>query len=334
MTSVMDRRAFISGITVGLLAAPFAAEAQQRQPNRVALLTLNPRSGTAATLLDTLRQGFKELGYQEGKNLVFEYRFADGNSDLLQAAALELLKSQPAVIVTFGTPATVVAKDAAPRVPIVFVGVGDPIGSGFAESLARPGGRLTGFSFVGPEVAAKNLEFLMLAVPRASSVAVLAGGDPEQPLLRAVWSSLEQGARVLHVTLHRFLIQGAVEQLEGALGTMAARRPDALLILNHPLFFIHRTRILSAADRLRLPTMFQTKQYALDGGLLAYAPDYADQGKRAARYVDRILKGTSPGDLPVEQPTKFELVINLKTAKALGLTIPPSLLLRADQVIE
>jgi putative ABC transport system substrate-binding protein len=216
----------------------------------------------------------------------------------------------------------------------VFIGVGDPVGSGFAESLARPAGRLTGFSFVGPELAAKNLEFLKLAVPGASNIAVLASGDPEQPLMRAVWSSLEQGARVLHVSLQRFQIQGTVEQLDGALGAMAARRPDALLALNDPLFFVHRTRILSVADRLRLPTMFQTKQYAVDGALLAYAPDYADQGKRAAGYIDKILKGTHPGNLPVEQPAKFELVINMKTARAFRLTIPSSLLLRADQIIE
>jgi putative ABC transport system substrate-binding protein len=329
----MRRRAFLYG-SAAMLATPLAAGAQQKQPHRVALLTLNPRSGTAATMFDSLRQGFKDLGYHDGENLVLEYRFADGSRDRLPALALELLKLQPAVIVTFGTPATAVAKNAAPTVPIVFIGVGDPVGSGFAESLARPAGRLTGFSFVGPELAAKNLEFLKLAVPKASDIAVLVAGDREQPLTRAVWSSLEQGARVLDVSLQRVQIQGTVEQLEGALGAMAARRPDALLILNDPLFFVHRTRILSAAERLRLPTMFQTKQYAMDGALLAYAPDYADQGKRAARYVDRILKGANPGDLPVEQPTKFELVINLKTARALGLTITPSLLARADQVIE
>ena len=329
----MDRRAFLAG-AAALLAAPLAAEAQERQPPRVAFLTLNPRSGTAATMFDVIRQGFKDLGYRDSENLVLESRFADGNDDLLPALALELFKLQPAVIVTFGTPATVAAKNAAPTVPIVFIGVGDPVGSGFADSLARPAGRLTGFSFVGPELAAKNLEFLKLAVPAASNIAVLAGGNPQEPLQRAVWSSLEQGAGVLHVRLQRFQIQGTVEQLDGALGALAVRRPDALLALNYPLFFVHRARILSAADRLRLPTMFQTKQYAADGALLAYAPDYADQGTRAAGYVDRILKGTNPGDLPVEQPTKFEFVINLKTAKALGLRIPPSLLQRADHVIE
>src|SRR5687768_9965920 len=278
---------------LGCLSAwPFVGEAQQRQPHRVVFLTLNPRSGTAATMLDGLRQGFKELGYHEGENVVLEYRFADGSRDLLSALARELPKLQPTVMVTFGTPATTVAKTSAPTVPIVFIGVGDPIGSGFAQTIARPAGTLTGFSFVGPELASKNLEFLKLAVPAASNIAVLAPGDPEQPLMRAVWSSLEQAARVLHLSLGRFQIQGTVEQLDRALDAMGARRPDALLILNDPLFFVHSTRILSTADRLRLPTMFQTKQYALDGGLLAYAPDYADQGKRAARYVDRILKGT------------------------------------------
>lgn len=330
----MDRRHFISGLGC-ILASPLAGEAQQaRQPHRVALLTLNPRSGAAATILDALRQGFRELGYRDGENFVFEHRFADGNRDLLPALAVDLLKLQPAVIVTFGTPATMAARSATPTVPIVFVGVGDPVGSGFAESLARPGGRLTGFSFVGPELAGKNLEFLRLAVPEASNVAVLAPGDPEQPLMRAVWSVLEQGARTLHVSLQRFQIRSNVEQLDDALGAMTTRRPDALLTLNDPLFLIHRARILSTADRLRLPTMFQAKEYTADGALLAYLPSYADQGRRAARYVDRILKGTHPGDLPVEQPTTFELVINMKTAKAFRLTIPSSLLLRADQVIE
>jgi putative ABC transport system substrate-binding protein len=329
----MDRRAFLG--TLGLLAVPLAAKAQStRQPHRVALLTLNPRSGTAAIVFDALREGFRELGYREGENLVFEPRFADANRDRLPTLALDLLKLQPAVMVTFGTPATTVAKQATQTVPIVFIGVGDPVGSGFAETLARPAGKLTGFSFVGPELAAKNLEFLKFAVPQAANIAILAAGDPEAPLMRAVWSVLEQGARTLHVALQRFQIQGKVEQLEDALAAMAARRPDALLTLNDPLFFIHRARILSTAGRLRLPTMFQAKEYATDGALLAYLPDYADQGRRAARYVDRILKGANAGDLPVEQPTRFELVINLKTAKTLGLTIPPSLLQRADQVID
>jgi len=331
---MMDRRRFI-GILGFIVAAPVPGKAQPAgRPPRVALLTLNPRSGSAAAVFDALQQGLRELGYREGDNLVFEYRFANGNRDLLRALALELSKLQPAVIVTFGTPATTAVRDAAPTIPIVFAGVGDPVGSGFAKSLAHPAGMLTGFSFVGPELAAKNLELLTLALPKASNIAVLSPGDPDEPLARAVWSTLEQGARLLHVTLQRFQVQGKVEQLDDALRAMAARRPDALLTLNDPLFLVHRERILATADRLRLPTMFQTKEYTADGGLLAYLGSYADQGRRIAHYVDRILKGADPGDLPVEQPTKFELVINMKTARAFGLTIPPSLLLRADEVIE
>jgi putative ABC transport system substrate-binding protein len=332
----MDRRRFLLTSLAGALATPLAVEAQRAgRSHTVGLLTLNPRSsGSAPAILDSLRHGLKDLGYREGENLVLELRFAEGNRDLLPALTRELLNLQSVVLVTFGTPATVAARNATTTVPIVFIGVGDPVGSGFVASLARPAGNLTGFSFVGPELAAKNLELLKHAIPVASKVAVLVPGEPEQPLVRAVWGELEQAARVLHVTLQRFQIQGKVEHLDDALGALTAQRPDALLTLNDPLFLIHRARILATAGRLRLPTMFQAKEYAADGGLLAFLPSYADQGKRAAGYVDRILKGAKPSELPIEQPTKFELVINLKTAKALGLTIPPSLLLRADQVIE
>jgi len=330
----MKRRTFVA-VMAAVMAAPRATEAQKGgRSHPVGLLTLNPRSGSAAAMLDSLRQGFKEIGYREGENLVLEPRFAEGNRDRLPALMRELLNLQSVVIVTFGTPATVAARNATTTVPIVFIGVGDPVGSGFASSLGRPGGNLTGFSFVGPELAAKNLEFLKHAVPDVSEVAVFIAGEPDEPLTRAVWGELEQAARVLHVTLRRFQILGKVEHLDDALGALTARRPDALLTLNDPFFFINRARIVAMAGRLRLPTMFQAKEYAADGGLLAFLPSYLDQGRRAARYVDRILKGAHAADLPIEQPTKFELVINLKTARALGLTIPPSLLLRADQVVE
>jgi ABC-type uncharacterized transport system substrate-binding protein len=207
-----------------------------------------------------------------------------------------------------------VAKNAAPTLSIVFIGVGDPIGSGFAESLARPAGRLTGFSFVGPELAGKNLEFLKQAVPRVSKH-------------RCPGSGRSGAATNANCVEFAGASSSRASCESPAVPNSGHDEPDALLTLNDALFFVHRTRILAAADRLRLPTMFQTKQYAVDGALLAYAPDYAGQGKRAAQYVERILKGTPPGDLPVEQPTKFELVIDLKTAKAL----PPSLLLRATR---
>jgi ABC-type uncharacterized transport system substrate-binding protein len=217
--------------------------------------------------------------------------------------------------------------------PIVFIGVGDPIGSGFGASLARPGGNLTGFSFVGPELAAKNLELLKHAFPRIESVAVLGAGEPDHPLVRAVRAKLGESARALDIALQQVQVPTA-EQLDAALAGLATRRPDALLVPNDPLFFANRKRIFAVMAELRVPAMYQSTELAHDGGLMAYVPSVTEQARRAADYVVRILKGAWPGDLPIDQPTRFELVINLKTAKALGLTIPPSLLLRADQVIE
>jgi putative ABC transport system substrate-binding protein len=331
----MDRRRFLLTLLAGVLAAPRTAEAQSGKVWRVGFFTLNPSApGNAALTLDVFRQGLRELGYNDGKNLTLENRFAEGRRELLPALARELVTLPVDVIVTLGTPATVAAREATSSVPIVFIGVGDPVGSGFAASLAHPGGNLTGLSFVGPELAAKNLELLKQAAPEVSRVAVLVPGDGTQPLVRAVWTELERAALRLHVTLQRLQVLSAGDHLDNALATLRARRPDALLTLNDPVFFIHRERILTTAAELRLPTMFQTAEYVRAGGLLAYVPSVSDQAKRAVSYVVRILNGTKPAALAIEQPTKFELVINLKTAKTLGLTIPPSLLARADQVIE
>ena len=331
---MMERGTFITAASV--LMAPHIARAQQaRKQSRVGFLTLSAMTqGTATPGFQALVQGLRDLGYVEGQNLKLEYRFAEGRRDTLLLFARELAALNLDVFVTFGTPATVAMRDLATTVPIVFIGVGDPIGSGFAASLAHPGGNLTGFSFVGTELAPKNLELLKQAVPHASRVAVLGAGDPTQPLARNVHAALERSAQLLGITLQTLQVEGTLEQLEGALATLAARHPDALLTLNDPLFFLHRRRILDSATHLRLPTMFQTLDYAREGGLMAYVPNVVDQSRRAAVYVDKILKGTKPGDLPVEQPTKFELVINLKTARTIGLTIPPSLLSRADEIIQ
>ena len=333
---MIDRRKFLNSLGLGLLAAPLVAEAQQaRKASGVGFLTLSAMTQrTATAALAALRQGLRDLGYIEGQNLRIEDRFAEGKRETLPLLARELVSLKLDVIVTFGTPATVATRDATTTTAIVFIGVGDPVGSGFAASLARPGGNLTGFSFVGPELAAKNLELLKQAVPYASRVAVLSAGDPDQPLSRTVWAELERSARLLRVALQRLHVQATVDQLDNALAAIAAQRPEALLTLNDPLFFVHRKRILDSAVQLRLPTMFQNTEYAHDGGLMAYVPNLADESKRAATYVDKILKGVKPGDLPVEQPSKFELVINVKTAKAIGLTLPQSLLLRADRIIE
>jgi putative ABC transport system substrate-binding protein len=335
---ILPRR-FITGLVIAAVLLGSTASAQEykaQQParvHRVGFITLNTATGTAGPTLDALRQQLKELGYSEDKNLTIESRFAEGRRELLPVFAQELGTAGVDVVVTFGTPATVAARQAMTRVPIVFVGVGDPVGSGFAASLARPGGNLTGLSFVGPELVAKNLELLKQAIPGASRIAVL-GVGMAHPLIPAVWAELERVAPVLRVTLERLDVAPTTAGLEEVFAALRARRPDAVLTLNDPFFFVHRDRILATATELRLPTMFQTIDYVRAGGLLAYVPSLADWGKQAAVYVAKILKGVKPGDLPVEQPTKFELVINLKTAKALGLTIPQTLLLRADQVIE
>jgi putative ABC transport system substrate-binding protein len=310
----VDRRRFLLTSVAGALAAPRSAEAQAGKVWRVGFFTLNPSApGNAALTLDVFRQGLRELGYNEGKNLTLENRFAEGRRELLPALARELVTLPVDIIVTLGTPATVAAREATSSVPIVFIGVGDPVGSGFAASLAHPGGNLTGLSFVGPELAAKNLELLKQAAPEVSRVAVLVPGDGTQPLVRAVWTELERAALRLHVTLQRLQVLSAGDHLDNALATLRARRPDALLTLNDPVFFIHRERILTTAAELRLPTMFQTAEYVRAGGLLAYVPSVSDQAKRAVSYVVRILNGTKPAALAIEQPTKFELVINLKS---------------------
>ena len=328
----MDRRVFLGAL--GLLATPLVVEAQTTtRVHQVGFVTLNPVTGNAGPTLDGIRQGLKDLGYQEGRNLTIESRFADGRREMLPLLVKELLALRVDVLVTLGTPATVVAREMT-SAPIVFIGVGNPVGSGFAASLAHPSGNLTGVSFVGPEVAAKGLELLKEAAPGVSRVAVLVVRDVDQALTQAVWAELDRAARVLQVTLVRVDVPSLTERLDDALAAMRLRPPDALFTLNHGFFLAHRERILATASALRLPTMFQTAEYVRAGGLMAFLPNIAEWGKQGARYVDRILKGAKPGDLPVEQPTKFELVINLKTAKALGLTIPPSLLQRADQVIE
>src|SRR5262249_47828074 len=330
----MDRRAFITGLGAAL-ALPLAAEAQQTAKGHlVVFFTLNSRvSGSTSSALDGLKQGFRNLGYVEGRSITLEERFGEGRREALAGLAREIVGSQPRAIVTLGTPATDAAKAATGTVPIVFIGVGDPVGSGFGASLARPGSNLTGFSFVGPELAAENLEFLRDAFPAIKSVAVLGAGEPDHPLARAVMAKLGESALTLGIALQRVQVPTA-EELDAALSGLAGRRPDALLVLNDPVFFANRQRIFAVVARLRVPAMYQSKELAHDGGLMAYLPSVGEQALRAADYVDRILKGTRRGELPIDQPTRFELVINLKTAKALGLTIPPSLLLRADQVIE
>jgi len=327
---VTDRRTFIGVIAGGLLTAPLAVEAQPvGKVYRIGLLGLAPlpESNPDAPGWGTLRQGMKELGYVEGKNIVFEYRWSEGKVDRFQSLAAELARLHVDVIVTIG-PGVAPARRATTTIPIVMSNSGDPVGEGLIASLAHPGGNITGVgNTASREVHGKSLDLLKQTVPKASTIAFLF--DPAGVVWR---KELESAADTLGVTL-RFT-EFRPDALEDVFVGLAKARVAALLVNGNSLEYVHRHRIIELAARHRLPAMYMWPQAVADGGLMSYGPDFGYLAYRAATYVDKILKGAKPADLPVERPTKFELVINLKTAKALGLTIPPSLLQRADQVIE
>ena len=327
----MDRRTFISSVTLALLAAPRAAEAPPAgKVYRIGLLgnTPLPESSPDAPGWGTLRQGMKELGYVEGKNIVFEYRWSEGKVDRFPSLAAELARLHVDVIVTIG-PGVAPAKRATTTIPIVMSNSGDPVGEGLIASLAHPGGNITGVgNTASREVHGKSLDLLKQTVPKASTIAFLF--DPAGVVWR---KELESAADTLGVTL-RFTEFRSPDALEDVFVGLGKARVAAVLVSGNSLEYVHRHRIIELAARHRLPAMYMWPQAVADGGLMSYGPDFGYLAYRAATYVDKILKGAKPADLPVERPTKFELVINLKTAKALGLTIPPSLLQRADQVIE
>jgi len=329
----MNRRAFLAATAGSLLAAPLAAEAQPAtKVARIGWLGANPAPGR--DMREAFLQSLRDLGYVEGRNVVIEYRFAEGTLERYPALAAELVSLKVDVILAPITPAVLAAKQATRTIPIVFTAVGDPITDGLVTSLARPGGNVTGLSLLSPELVGKCLEQLKQAVPGVSRVAVLwqPGAAPErteQDMLKEA----EVAARALGVRLQ--LVEArAPAELDRAFSGMSRARAGALTVLSGNMFFSERKQLVDLAAKNRLPTVFPFREFVDAGGLMAYGPDLADLFRRAATYVDKILKGANPGDLPVEQPTKFELVINLKTARALGLTIPPSLLQRADQVIE
>jgi putative ABC transport system substrate-binding protein len=327
--SMINRRTFLWGLTLGAFAAPFAAEAEQRgKVPRIAFLAGGSRSGDSV-LLESFWRRMKELGYIEGQSIFAEYRFAEGAVERLPTLADEVVRLHVDVIVAPGSGA-VAAKKATDRIPIV-VAYGDPVAQGLVVSLARPGGNVTGLSGFISELGAKQLELLKEAFPQFSRVAVIswAAFHPNILLLR----DMKVAAEKLHVTLQVLELRG-VEDLEPAFSAIKAERAEALITLRNPLSATHRARIVEFAARSRLPAIYPDREFGEAGGLMSYGVNVADLWGRAATYVDKILKGAKPADLPIEQPTKFELVVNMKTAKALGLTTPPSLLLRADQVIE
>jgi putative ABC transport system substrate-binding protein len=326
---LVDRRAFLGTLTGGLLAAPLAAEAQQVY--RIGVLETISTALNAANL-DAFRQGLRELGYVEGRNLVIEYRGADGKIERLPPLVAELVALKVDVIVAPGTPAALAAKQATRTLPIVFPVAVDPVQSGLVTSLARPSGNVTGLSAVAAELVGKCLEQLKQAVPGVSRVAVLwhpggLGERTEKDMLKGA----AVAARALGVRLQVVEARGPAD-IDRAFSDMTRARVGALTVLSTSMFSSERRRLLDLAAKNRLPTVFPWREYVDAGGLMSYGPDLADMFRRAATYVDKILKGAKPADLPVEQPTKFELVINLKTTKDLGLTIPPSLLQRAEVI--
>jgi putative ABC transport system substrate-binding protein len=281
---------------------------------------------------EALLQALRELNWIEGRNIVIERRFSAGNFDRLREFAAELVRLKVDAIVAVASAGTQAAKDATASIPICFVNAGDPVGQGFVMSLARPGGNVTGVSFdASPDITAKQLQLILETVPKASRVAVL--WNPTSPFLRSYWSVAQAAAPALGVVLQSLEVQDA-SQYETAFKAIGRDRADALVVLSDSFATFHRARIAELAAEHRLPVLFGHRQYVEAGGLMSYGPSLFDVYRRAAAYVDKILKGTRPADLPVEQPTKYELVINLKTAKALGLELPPTLLARADEVIE
>ena len=308
---------------------PVAAQAPRRVP-RVGWL-----SQTSATMEVSFRENYlqamRELGYVEGRTVVTEYRFGDGRTDRLVELALELVNLPVDVIVTSGTPATLAAKQATQSIPIVFAASADPVGAGVVASLARPGGNVTGLSLMSSDLSRKRLEIMQEALSQVSRASIL--WDITNPGMALRVEETQSAADRLRVTLLRLGVLGLGE-LDSALAALPAMRPDVVLVTTEPFTILHRDRIVQFLLQQRLPAIFEDRSFVVAGGLMSYGPSIGDNFRQAAGYVDRILKGAKPQDLPVSRPSKFELVINLKTANAIGLKLPPALLQRADEVID
>ncbi len=325
----MERRTFMAMLTGGIVVAPFAAEAQEAKAPRVGLLGLG--SAESSPLFEALRQGLRERGWVEGQNIAFEDRTTVGHYSRLPDVAAELVRLKVDVIVAWGTTPALAARKATGTIPIVTTAGSDPVEMGLATSLARPGGNVTGLTSSGRELVGKRIELLKEALPRLSRIAVL--WNPESRTQPLSLRDAEAAAKSLGLQVRPAEVRGP-EDLEKAFASIAHQRPEALALLASNMFRAHRVRIVELAARHRLPATFSDRSFVEAGGLMSYGPDDKALFRQLANYVDRILKGAKPGDLPIEQPTKFELVINMKTAKALGLTIPQSLLQRADELIQ
>jgi ABC-type uncharacterized transport system substrate-binding protein len=321
----MKRREFLTLLGGAAATWPLAARAQQQgRIPRIGIIDDTP-------MWDAFRQGLRDLGYLEGQNIAFEYRRADGAPERLAEAATDLARRPVDVIATFGTAPSIAAKAATTTIPIVMIAVGDVVRTGLVQGLAHPGGNITGNTLLGPEVQPKRLQLFKAAVPALSRVALL--WNPDNASNRLTAEEVRAAAATLSMTFTVVPVRRA-EELDGALAAMMLERPDGLMVTGDPLHQFHVGRIIDFLANNRLPGLFQFRENVVAGGLMSYGASLPDLFRRAAGYVDKILRGTRPADLPVEQPTKFELVVNLKTAKALGFTIPEPFLLLADEIIE
>jgi putative ABC transport system substrate-binding protein len=326
----MKKNYFCVALSVLLCALCSSAAAQQPvKAPRIGYLAVNSPSDNAARI-DAFRQGLRELGYVEGKNIIIEWRSAEGKPDRLPALAAELVKLKVDVLVSYGPTPTRVAQKATTTVPIVMSFDSDPVGSGIVASLARPGGNITGLSSLAPEISGKQLELLKEIVPRLSRIAVL--GNSTEPGNALALKELELAAATLKIQIQYLDILSG-KDIEPSFQSATKQRAGAVLVLAGPVMSPHRTEVVNLAAKNRLPAMYYRSDYVEAGGLMSYGTNFPDLFRRAATYVDKILKGAKPADLPVEQPTKFEFIINLKAAKQIGLTIPPNVLARADRVI-
>ena len=327
----MKRREFITLLGGAAATWPLAARAQQSvKVPRVGFLG-NSTEALEANLVGPFRDGLRDLGYEAGRNIVIEYRWAEGKYERFPALIAELIALNVDVIVTAGTPASLAVKKATSSIPLVMVAVGDPVATGLVASLARPGGNITGLTSIATEMEGKRLELLKEVVPGISHVAVL--WNAISPIQVIEEREVQAAAQTLRVKVLSLGVR-STEEIEDAFAAIIRERPGGLLVLADRLFLHNRARIMDFAVRNRLPGVHAYRELVEAGGLMSYGASYADMHRRAAWYVDRILKGTKPADLPVQAPVKFELVVNLRAAKALGLSLPPQLLGRADEVIE
>jgi putative ABC transport system substrate-binding protein len=330
--STAGRRRFVFGVALGLLAAAGAAHTQPAgKVPTIGYLVLPPLTPTPSTERAAFLQGLAGLGYVDGRTIKIEYRSAAWNRELLAELADDLVRLRVDLIVAPGLPAAQAARSATSVIPVVATAVADPIGGGLATSLARPGGNVTGLTMLSSELASKRLELLKEAVGRVRQIAVL--WNRHNPAARLEWETTESAGRALAVTTQSFPV-GNAEELLTAFAAIAKARPSALLTILDPLTASYRQIVAEFALKHQLPALLALREFAEDGGLMSYGPSLPDLFRRAAIYVDKVLRGVRPADLPFEQPATFELVVNLKTARALGLTIPQSVLLRADEIIQ